>query len=44
MPGLDQACERILPPLSGQGQYTVACDVEEVLWPVPDQRRDAGAE
>ncbi len=23
---------------------SIACDVEEALWPVPDQRRDAGAE
>ncbi len=22
----------------------IACDVEEVLWPVPEQRQDAGAE
>ncbi len=22
----------------------IACDVEEVLWPVPDQKWDAGAE
>ncbi len=22
----------------------IACDVEEVLWPAPDQRQDAGAE
>ncbi len=36
-----QACERISPPLA---RVSIACDVEEVLWPVPDQIQDTGAE
>lgn len=38
MPGVDQACKRILPPLPGWGQYSLWCGWDSLAWPRPKTR------